>query len=79
MSVIEFPKQPEIDIYSVDVASLDAEALRELMDRIQSELAQLDSHEPSPRSDAYDDWAENHEFLEDILDDVLDRLEELNG
>ena len=27
-------------------------------------------------SEAYDEWSEQHEKLEDIADDILDRLEE---
>ena len=28
-------------------------------------------------SEAYEDWGQRHEDLEDLVDDVLDRLEEL--
>ena len=28
-------------------------------------------------SDAYEEWGEEHEALEDLVDEVLDRLDEL--
>ena len=64
--IIEFGAAPDID-------AMDAAALREIRERI----ARLDEDEPEDMaSEAYDKWSEQHEKLEDIADDILDRLEE---
>ena len=39
--------------------------------------AALDEREPeNMSSEAYDEWSEEHEQLEDLADDILDRIEE---
>ena len=59
--IIEFGAAPDIDY------------LAEIRERI----ARLDEDEPEDMaSEAYDEWSEQHEKLEDIADDILDRLEE---
>ena len=41
-------------------------------------LEQLDELEPEDMdSDAYEDWGERHEALEDLADELQDRLDEL--
>lgn len=62
-----------------DVDDLDAEGLRALREQIEAAIADLDEAEPrNMNSEAYDLWAEKHEDLEDVLDDILDRLEEID-
>ena len=40
-------------------------------------IAALDEREPeNMSSEAYDEWSEEHEQLEDLADDILDRIEE---
>ena len=56
---------------------LDAAALRDYLAEIRERIARLDEDEPEDMaSEAYDEWSEQHEKLEDIADDILDRLEE---
>lgn len=61
-----------------DASEMDAETAREWMADLQEAIAALDKKEPrNMNSEAYEEWADRHEELEDLLDDVLDRLEEL--
>ena len=65
--IIEFGAAPDID-------AMDAAALRDYLAEIRERIARLDEDEPE--DEAYDEWSEQHEKLEDIADDILDRLEE---
>ena len=63
---------PEID-------SLTAQELEQYRAQTQQMIADLDALEPrSEKSEAYDAWAELHEDLEDVLDEILDCLESLD-
>ena len=63
-----------------DVDTMDREALLHFRDEIVGLLAALDKKEPkNMMSDAYADWADRHEALEDTLDDIDDRLDSLPG
>ena len=65
--IIEFGAAPDID-------AMDAAALRDYLAEIRE---RIDEDEPEDMaSEAYDEWSEQHEKLEDIADDILDRLEE---
>lgn len=67
---IEF--YPEADLESLDIAGLKAYRAR-----ILEQIAALDKKEPkSMNSEAYEQWADKHEELEDILDDIQDLLDE---
>lgn len=69
---IEFPRE-EIYLDEMNRGQLQA-YLQELRQRI----AALDAREPkNVRSDAYEAWAEEHEALEDAVDEVLDFLDEV--
>lgn len=60
---------PEID-------SLTAQELEQYRALTQQMIADLDALEPrSEKSEAYDAWAELHEDLEDVLDEILDCLD----
>ena len=49
---------------------------QELIQRIEA----LDEREPADmESEAYEAWGDAHEVLEDLLDDVQDRLDELKA
>ena len=57
-----FPGQPELD-------GMDRAQLLSCLERIQLVLEQLDELEPEDMdSDAYEDWGERHEALEDLAD-----------
>lgn len=61
-----------------DVEDMDFDQLQALKQQLMEKIAELDAHEPkNPQSEAYEQWGDAHEELEDLLDDVLDRLEEL--
>ena len=63
-----------------DPADLDAEQLRQYLAAVRAQIAQLDGEEPADMdSEAYDEWGDRHEELEDLADEILERLEELEG
>lgn len=59
---------------------LEAMGRAELLDclaAVRQRIARLDQEEPEDMdSEAYDDWADRHEALEDIRDEIEERLEE---
>lgn len=62
-------EEPELD-------SMSREELRQYLRELYERMEALDEREPERMdSPAYDDWAQCHEQLEDLVDDVLDRLE----
>lgn len=67
-----------IEFYpEVDLAGLDMDGLKAYRARILAEIAALDEKEPrNMMSAAYEEWADKHEELEDILDDIQDLLDE---
>jgi len=61
-----------------DVETMDRSALLDYLKDLQSRVAALDAKEPrNMNSEAYEIWADQHEELEDLVDEVLDRLDEL--
>ena len=43
---------------------------------LMAQIAELDAREPADmESEAYEAWADEHEELEDLLDDILDQLD----
>lgn len=69
--IVDFtPDRPE-------VADMNPEELRQYWQEIEDKIADLDEEEPEDMdSEAYDDWADRHEMLEDIRDKIEERLEE---
>ena len=60
-----------------DVEEMDREELRAYLKELQARVAELDAKEPrNMNSAAYEAWADQHEELEDLMDEVLDRLDE---
>ena len=71
-NIITFPanEEPE-DIYEMNLQQLQAHYAA-----MQEELQALDAKEPkNMNSEAYEEWADEHEELEDYLDEILDRME----
>ena len=61
-----------------DPADMNKAELRAYLELLRRQIAELDEAEPADmESEAYEDWGQRHEDLEDLVDDVLDRLEEL--
>ena len=71
LSFDEFAREPELD-------GMDAEQLRAYLASVRFRIAQLDGEEPEDmESEAYEDWGDRHEALEDLADEIMDRLEAL--
>lgn len=61
-----------------DLDSMTPEQLRVCQEETQQKIAALDAQEPADmESEAYEIWGDAHEMLEDILDDIQDRLDAL--
>ena len=68
--IIAFGVSPDLDVK-------DRQALTAYLAEIRRRIAALDEREPeNMSSEAYDEWSEEHEQLEDLADDILDRIEE---
>lgn len=73
MSIIEFNNIPE-DMQELE--SMTPEQLLTCQAALQKQIAELDAKEPrNMNSEAYEAWAEEHEQMEDLLDEILDLLE----
>ena len=71
MSILNFVPGEDLD-----VGTRAAEQLRAYQAALQKQIAELDAKEPrNMNSEAYEAWAEEHEELEDLLDEILDLLE----
>ena len=73
-NVIAFSQKEETqDIYEMTLPELQSHYAA-----MQEQLHALDAKEPkNMNSDAYEEWADEHEELEDYLDEILDRMEVL--
>ncbi|MBE6917426.1 MAG: hypothetical protein E7470_05990 [Ruminococcaceae bacterium] len=61
-----------------DLDAMTLEQLQACREETQQQLAALDAQEPADmESEAYEIWGDAHEMLEDILDDIQDRLDAL--
>lgn len=59
-----------------ELKTMTAQELGAYLEELRQRLEALDSREPkNEHSDAYEAWAEAHEDLEDVIDEVLDLLE----
>ena len=65
--IIAFGASPDLDV-------MDRQALTAYLAEIRRRIAALEPENMS--SEAYDEWSEEHEQLEDLADDILDRIEE---
>ena len=65
------PEEPDMD-------EMDREALTAYLEQLRARIEELDAAEPrNMNSEAYETWGDLHEELEDLVDDVLDRLDEM--
>lgn len=61
-----------------DLASMGREELEDYLETVRDWIARLDEEEPEDmESEVYEAWGDRHEALEDLTDDIMDRLEEL--
>lgn len=69
----EYQEEPELE-------SMNWQELEEYLRQVRERIAQLDEEEPADmNSEAYETWGDAHEDLEDLADEIVDRLEELDG
>ena len=66
--------------YGEYIDELDADQLHAFIAELTENLTLLDRQEPKNiASDAYEAWADSHEYLEDILDECRERLDRLGN
>ena len=73
--IIDFSKflsdEPDLDL-------MDKEALLAYLEQLRNQIEELNAAEPkNMASEEYEEWGDLHEELEDIVDDILDRLEDM--
>ncbi len=60
-----------------DLDGLSREQLEDYLQAVREQIARLDEEEPADmESEAYEDWGGRHEELEDLADELMDRLED---
>ena len=68
--IIDFSGEPELD-------GMSREQLMAYLETIRERIARLDEEEPADmESEEYEAWGDRHEELEDLADEIMDRLEE---
>ncbi|QNL45164.1 hypothetical protein H8790_03835 [Oscillibacter hominis] len=69
ISFSEFAEEPDLDAMS-------REQLADYLEAVQEQIKQLDREEPEDmESESYENWGDRHEELEDLADEILERLE----
>ena len=71
-NIIDFPQLPDWE----DLETMSRQELLNCLETVQEQIARLDEEEPEDMdSEAYDDWGDRHEELEDLADEITERLE----
>ena len=66
--------------FAPDIEAMDREELQACLQEVRERIADLDEREPADmNSEDYEAWGERHEELEDLADEIMDRLEESFG
>lgn len=66
--------------FAPDIDAMDREELAACLKEVRERIADLDEREPADmESEEYDAWGDLHEELEDLADEIMDRLEESFG
>ena len=66
--------------FAPDIEAMDREELQACLQEVRERIADLDEREPADmNSEEYEAWGERHEELEDLADEIVDRLEESFG
>ena len=66
--------------FAPDIEAVDREELQACLQEVRERIADLDEREPADmNSEEYEAWGERHEELEDLADEIMDRLEESFG
>lgn len=81
----EEPEQPALyveitEMFNVETEDMDRAELTAFFEKLMEQRDALDELEPKKkRSDAYEDWAELHEYLEDLMDEIQDALDDMES
>ena len=66
--------------FAPDIVAMDREELQACLQEVRERIADLDERDPADmNSEEYEAWGERHEELEDLADEIMDRLEESFG
>ena len=66
--------------FAPDTETMDRAALKACLQEVRERIADLDEREPGDmESEEYEAWGDRHEELEDLADELMERLEELDG
>ena len=64
--------------FAPDIEAMDREELKACLQEVQERIADLDEREPADmNSEEYESWGDLHEELEDLADEIVERLEEM--
>ena len=64
--------------FAPDIEAMDREELQACLKEVRERIADLDEREPADmNSEEYEAWGDRHEELEDLADEIIDRLEEM--
>ena len=64
----------------MELEKMTLEQLYEYRERVMEDITELNEQEPfDESSEEFVNWAEDHEELEDLLDDVVERIDTLRG
>ena len=64
------------ELMQTDTDGMDAAQLRARLETVNDMIRQLDEIEPADmQSDAYEEWAEAHEGMEDLKDEIMELLD----
>ena len=64
--------------FAPDIEAMDREELQACLKEVRERIADLDEREPADmNSEEYEAWGDRHEELEDLADEITDRLEEM--
>jgi chromosome segregation ATPase len=62
----------------MDLDTMDRQELTDALERVRALIEALDEEEPRDmNSEAYEEWGERHEELEDLADEIMDLLEDM--
>jgi ABC-type transporter Mla subunit MlaD len=61
-----------------DLGQLDRAALEDYLNQLLTALAELDEQEPEDMAcEAYETWGDQHEDLEDLIEEVQELIEQM--
>ena len=64
--------------FAPDIEAMDQEELKACLKEVRERIVNLDEREPADmNSEEYEAWGERHEELEDLADEIMERLEEM--